>query len=133
MVISKKSDSEIEYDPAKYHKDAAKRLKLTNYQYEKVFDETASQLDVHEGVTRGMAEKFREGRNQLPLLEGVSAGGKTYTLFGENEKKNGLLHLLVDDLLTRNKERLLVAHSNDKNYALEGAYYFIYKDTYVQK
>lgn len=49
-------------------------------------------------------ENFEDGHNVLYIALGQNAGGKTYTLFGE-EQTDGLIARIVGELINRNNTK----------------------------
>lgn len=68
------------------------------YEYEEVFDQKASNLEVFE---RTMSEPIRNvlaGYNSTVFIYGMTGAGKTYTMFNPDSEAEGLVGLSLERL-----------------------------------
>eukprot|EP00755_Sulcionema_specki_P014463 Sspe_Gene.56736::Locus_31193_Transcript_1_1_Confidence_1.000_Length_924::g.56736::m.56736 len=74
--------------------------RTNNYQFDYVFDEEQTQIDIYNEAILEIVDAVLDGRNASVLAYGQTGSGKTFTMLGEVGKK-------TDSLLTSNSGVLL--------------------------
>ena len=72
----------------------------TRFAFDRVFDETSSQVDVFEHTTRHIIDGVLDGINCSVFAYGATGAGKTYTMLG-NLENPGVMFLTMMELYRR--------------------------------
>ena len=78
----------------------SKKHKDLQFAFDKVFDETASQVDVFENTTKAIIDGVLDGMNCSVFAYGATGAGKTYTMLG-NLENPGVMFLTMMELYRR--------------------------------
>ncbi|CAG9772397.1 unnamed protein product [Ceutorhynchus assimilis] len=82
------------------------------FQYNKILDGNATQMDVYENVASSLVDKVLKGYNGTIFAYGQSGTGKTFTIFGDNQSKgiipNVFLHIFKQISLAKETSSYLV-------------------------
>ena len=96
-----------------------------NYQFDHIFDYTSQQSQVYEYSTSFLVKNIFEGFNSTIFAYGSIGSGKTYTMFGNNDKP-GIIIRAINHILTIMKNEGI-----NKNYDLQISFYKIYNETII--
>jgi len=78
---------------------------IRKWEYEKVFEESASQLEIYETCGHRLSTNLVNGQSGSLIVYGQTGSGKTHTMFGPPQVGDGLVHRIVDDVLQAVQER----------------------------
>ncbi|KAJ3025598.1 UNVERIFIED_CONTAM: Kinesin-like protein kif19 [Siphonaria sp. JEL0065] len=76
------------------------RPREKTYEFDNVFSETASQVNVFEGTTKGLVDFVLQGFNTTVFAYGATGAGKTYTMLGTHEQP-GVMPQTLDHLFSQ--------------------------------
>ncbi|ORY44103.1 kinesin-domain-containing protein [Rhizoclosmatium globosum] len=76
------------------------RPREKTYDFDCVFSETASQVNVFEGTTKGLVDFVLQGFNTTVFAYGATGAGKTYTMLGTQENP-GVMPLTLEHLFSQ--------------------------------
>ncbi|KFB51558.1 AGAP006803-PA-like protein [Anopheles sinensis] len=80
------------------HRDITKRVKKKlTMEYDDVFDNTATNADIHEACTKPLVQSVMNGYNCSVFVYGATGAGKTHTMLG-NENCPGITFLTMKEL-----------------------------------
>jgi kinesin family protein 18/19 len=78
--------------------NSTRRCKDIKYAFDRIFDETCSQLEVYEGTTKFLIDGVLNGYNATVFAYGATGAGKTYTMMGCDHSGPGVMVLTMIDL-----------------------------------
>ena len=78
----------------------SKKHKDLRFAFDRVFDETATQVDVFENTTKSIIDGVLDGINCSVFAYGATGAGKTYTMLG-NLENPGVMFLTMMELYRR--------------------------------
>ncbi|KAG8903387.1 kinesin-like protein Klp5 [Tulasnella sp. 403] len=82
----------------------SKRYKDQRFTFDRVFDETAQQVDVFEQTTKPLLDGLLDGFNATVFAYGATGCGKTHTISG-TESDPGIIYLTMTELFAKIEER----------------------------
>ena len=95
------------------------------FQFDHIFDYTAQQSQVYEYSAEFLVRNIFEGFNSTIFAYGSIGSGKSYTMFGTNDKP-GIIIRSINQILTLMKNEGINA-----DYDLQISYYKIYNETII--
>ncbi|KAG8860509.1 kinesin-like protein Klp5 [Tulasnella sp. 330] len=81
-----------------------KRYKDQRYTFDRVFDESARQIDVFEKTTKPLLDGLLDGFNATVFAYGATGCGKTHTISG-TEADPGIIYLTMAELFSKIEEK----------------------------
>ena len=96
-----------------------------SYEFDYIFDYTAQQSKVYEYSAEFLVRNIFEGFNSTIFAYGAIGSGKSYTMFGTNDKP-GIIIRSINQMFTIMKEQKI-----NLNYFLQMSYYKIYNETII--
>ena len=96
-----------------------------NYEFDHIFDYTAQQSKVYEYSAEFLVRNIFEGFNSTIFAYGAIGSGKSYTMFGTNDKP-GIIIRSINQIFTLMKEQKI-----NVDYCLQMSYYKIYNETII--
>ena len=94
-----------------------------SYEFDYIFDYAAQQSKVYEYSAEFLVRNIFEGFNSTIFAYGAIGSGKSYTMFGTNDKP-GIIIRSINQMFTIMKEQKI-----NLNYFLQMSYYKIYNET----
>jgi kinesin family protein 18/19 len=96
-----------------------------NYEFDHIFDYTAQQSKIYEYSAEFLVRNIFEGFNSTIFAYGAIGSGKSYTMFGTNDKP-GIIIRSINQIFTLMKEQKI-----NVDYCLQMSYYKIYNETII--
>ncbi|KAG8960479.1 kinesin-like protein Klp5 [Tulasnella sp. 419] len=87
-----------------YLPPGTKRYKDQRYTFDRVFNESAHQIDVFENTTKPLLDGLLDGFNATVFAYGATGCGKTHTISG-TEADPGIIYLTMAELFNKIEER----------------------------
>lgn len=89
-------DAENQPQPGQYQAIGVKKNKNSNYSFDRVFDERATNYTIYETVTKPMVEATLNGLNCSVFAYGATGSGKTFTMLGSPHCPGVIYHTSKD-------------------------------------
>ena len=96
-----------------------------NYKFDHIFDSTSQQIQVYEYSTCFLVKNIFAGFNSTIFAYGSIGSGKSYTMFGSNDKP-GIIIRALNQILTIMKNEGI-----NNNYNLQISFFKIYNETII--
>ena len=96
-----------------------------NYKFDHIFDSTSQQIQVYEYSTCFLVKNIFAGFNSTIFAYGSIGSGKSYTMFGTNDKP-GIIIRALNQILTIMKNEGI-----NNNYNLQISFFKIYNETII--
>jgi len=118
------------FDPADSSQDVHQRRALglrrgkeLRFAFDRVFDDSATQLEVYENTAKALLDSVLDGYNATVFAYGATGAGKTFTMFGSEVSGPGILPLTIIDMF-----RTMERRQNDKNYRVTVSFLEVYNE-----
>ncbi|KAG2393723.1 hypothetical protein C9374_007254 [Naegleria lovaniensis] len=100
-----------------------RRGKELRFAFDRVFDETATQLEVYENSAKALLESVLDGYNATVFAYGATGAGKTFTMFGSEISGPGILPLTIIDIF-----RMMEKRKHEKTYRVTVSFLEVYNE-----
>ncbi|EFC42122.1 kinesin-8 [Naegleria gruberi] len=99
-----------------------RRGKELRFAFDRVFDDTSTQLEVYQSTAKALLESVLEGYNATVFAYGATGAGKTFTMFGSEISGPGVLPLTIIDIFR------MMEQKHDKTYRVAISFLEVYNE-----